>query len=217
MNEQEALTAERQEVVRIARRMTADGLVVGTSGNVSMRRDDRVAVTPSGVDYADLTAEDVPVVALDGSVLAGGLKPTSELAMHLAAYREHQVGAVVHTHSLHATALSLLRDEVPAVHYQLAEFGGAVPVCEYATFGSDALARSVSEGLRASAGCILRNHGTVTVGARPAQAYDRARQLEWMCQLWLTASGAGQPRLLDETDLARAAEQFTSYGQPAER
>lgn len=216
MNEQVELTAEREEVVRVARRMTADGLVVGTSGNVSVRRGDRLAVTPSGVDYADLSLEDVPVVALDGSVLAGGLKPTSELPMHLAAYAEHHVGAVVHTHSLHATALSLLRDEVPAVHYQLADFGGAVRVCEYATFGSDALARSVSEGLRGRAGCILRNHGTVTVGSGLGQAYNRARQLEWLCQLWLVASGIGQPRLLDDADLARAAEQFASYGQPAE-
>ena len=213
MNETLVLADERREVVRTAQRMIADGLVVGTSGNVSVRRGDFVAVTPSGVDYAEMSTVDIPVVDLDGFVVAGALKPTSELPMHLTAYADHQAGAVVHTHSLYASALSLLRDEVPAVHYQLAEFGGTVRVCEYATFGTDALARSMSEALRGRSACLLRHHGTVTLGDRLSRAYDRARQLEWLCQLWLTATSAGQPRLLDDADLARAAERFTTYGQ----
>ncbi|MGP4021303.1 class II aldolase/adducin family protein [Saccharopolyspora sp. 5N708] len=207
------LADQRAEVIAIARRMTADRLVVGTSGNVSVRWGDLVAVTPSGVDYDALRVADIPVVDLSGEMVAGELKPTSELPMHLMAYRRHDAGAVVHTHSLHATALSLLRNDVPAVHYQLAEFGGAVAVAEYATFGSDQLAESMSAALRGRTGCILRNHGTITIGDDLSQAYNRARQLEWLCELWLTASRAGDPSLLSDAELARCAELFAGYGQ----
>lgn len=210
------LRGEREEVIAVARRMTADRLVVGTSGNVSVRCGDLVAVTPSGVDYDALRVEDVPLVELSsGEVVEGALKPTSELPMHLTAYRDHGVGAVVHTHSLHATALSLLRDDVPAVHYQLADFGGTVRVAEYATFGTDRLAEAMSEALRGRNGCVLRNHGTVVVADDLAKAYGRAQQLEWLCELWLTASRVGAPRLLGEAELARCAEKFSSYGQNA--
>lgn len=212
-SEEVSLADERREVVAIARKMIADGLVVGTSGNVSVRRDDLVAVTPSGVDYDEMSIEDVPVVDLAGNVVVGRLSPTSELPMHLRAYAQHGAGAVVHTHSLHATALSLLRDDVPAVHYQLADFGGTVRVADYATFGSDRLAESMSEALTGRAGCILRNHGTVVLGESLREAYNRARQLEWLCELWLTASRSGQPQLLEQDELSRVAEKLASYGQ----
>jgi L-fuculose-phosphate aldolase len=206
------LAEQRREVIEIAQRMTADRLVVGTSGNVSVRCGDLVAVTPSGVDYDELEVADIPLVDLDGAVVEGERKPTSELPMHLTAYQRHDAEAVVHTHSLHATALSLLRNEVPAVHYQLAEFGGTVRVAEYATFGSDRLAEAMSEALTGRTGCILRNHGTITIGATLPQAYNRARQLEWLCELWLTASRVGAPSLLSDAELARCAEQFAGYG-----
>lgn len=205
--------AARAEVVEVARRMVSDGLVVGTSGNVSVRSGDVVAVTPTGVDYDVLTAEDVPVVDLSGQVLEGRLRPTSEMPMHLTAYRDHGAGAVVHTHSLHATAVSVLRDDVPAVHYQLADFGGSVRVAEYATYGSAELAANVTAALDGRAGCLLRNHGAVVLGEGLRQAYNRARQLEWLCQLWLTASRHGDPQLIDEDELARVAVKLAGYGQ----
>lgn len=123
------LENERAAVCEYARRLTADGLVVGTSGNVSARSGDLVAVTPTGVDYAALTPADIPVVDLDGKLADGALKPTSELPMHLAVYtratdpESAPVNAVVHTHSVHATAVSTLVTEVPPIHYMLAAIG----------------------------------------------------------------------------------------------
>jgi L-fuculose-phosphate aldolase len=204
---------QRREVITIARKMTADGLVVGTAGNVSLRCGDLVAVTPTGVEYDELTIEDIALVRLDGTSVAGRLKPTSELPMHLAAYARPDVSAVVHTHALHATALSLLRDDVPAVHYQLAEFGGNVRVAEYATYGSDQLARNMSAALGDLGGCILRSHGTITVGTSLTHAYNRTRHLEWLCELWLTAQAVGSPRVLEDDELARVADKLTTYGQ----
>ncbi len=204
---------QRAEVIAICRRMAADGLVVGTSGNVSVRCGDHVAVTPSGVDYEDLTVEDIPLVDSDGDVVDGRMKPTSELPMHLTAYARHEAEAVVHTHSLYATALSLVRDEVPAVHYQLAEFGGTVRVADYATYGSPELADSMSRALTGATGCILRNHGTITLGSTLRSAYNRARQLEWLCQVWLTARQVGEPQLLGSDEIARVAQRLNTYGQ----
>lgn len=199
--------------------MAADGLVVGTSGNVSARRGDLVAVTPTGVDYASLRAADIPVVSLDGTVVNGTLKPTSELPMHLAVYRKAadpegtSITAVVHTHALHATAVSTLVDEVPAVHYAGAMIGPSVRVAPYATYGTSELAESMLGALDGRRGCLLANHGTITYGSSLAIAYDRTRQLEWLCQVWLTAQAAGTPKLLPREEIERVMVKLRGYGQ----
>ncbi|GAA1941753.1 class II aldolase/adducin family protein [Amycolatopsis minnesotensis] len=213
------LGEERAAVCEYARRMTSDGLVVGTSGNVSARAGELVAMTPSGVDYADLAPEDIPVVSLDGSLVDGVLKPTSEMPMHLALYRDASdpdgapVSAVVHTHSVHATAVSTVVDEVPPVHYMLATIGPSARVARYATFGTDDLATSMLEAIEGRRGCLLANHGTVTYGADLGAAYSRAQQLEWLCQLWLLARSAGVPNLLPPAEIELVVDKLKSYGQ----
>ncbi len=213
------LAEERAAVCEFARRMTADGLVVGTSGNVSARRDDLVAVTPTGVDYAELRPEDIPVVALDGEIVEGALKPTSELPMHLTVYRKAAdpdgapVTAVVHTHSVHATAVSTLTAEVPPIHYMIAAIGPSARVAAYATYGTEELAEAMLEALKGRRGCLLANHGTVTFGDGLAAAYHRAQQLEWVCQVWLVARAAGTPTLLPSTEIEHVVEKLRGYGQ----
>ncbi|MEU4894363.1 class II aldolase/adducin family protein [Streptomyces sp. NPDC044780] len=204
------------QVVRTARRTTADGLVVGTSGNVSARVGDTVLVTPSGVPYDRLGPRDAVAVDLDGQQVLGTLAPTSELPMHLAVYRETDAQAVVHTHAVHATAVSTLVDELPAIHYMTAALGGPVRVAAYALYGTDELAAAMIEALRDRSGCLLRNHGTVVHGATLDQAYDRTAQLEWMCQVWLTAASVPgrTPSLIPPDEMRRAAEKLSGYGQP---
>ncbi|MES5822672.1 class II aldolase/adducin family protein [Streptomyces sp. RG80] len=204
-----------EELVATARRTVADGLVVGTSGNVSVRVDDTVLVTPSGVPYDRLTPDDVTGVDLDGRPVLGRLVPTSELPMHLAIYRATDAGAVVHTHAVHATAVSTLVPELPAIHYMSGALGGAVRVAPYATYGTEELAENMLHALDGRTGCLLRNHGTVTYGATLDQAYDRSAQLEWMCRLWLTASSVPglSPTLLSEEQVTEAGERLRGYGQ----
>ncbi|MFI5859428.1 class II aldolase/adducin family protein [Streptomyces parvulus] len=205
------------ELVAAARRTVADGLVVGTSGNVSVRVGDTVLVTPSGVPYDRLAPGDVTGVGLDGRQVLGTLVPTSELPLHLAVYRADDTArAVVHTHAVHATAVSLLVDELPPVHYMTAALGGPVRVAPYAAYGTGELARGMLGALGGRTGCLLRNHGTVTYGTSLDQAYDRTAQLEWMCRLWLTASSVPgrTPSLLTSGQLAEAAERLRGYGQP---
>ncbi|MET7295170.1 class II aldolase/adducin family protein [Streptomyces griseoloalbus] len=203
------------ELVEAARRTVTDGLVVGTSGNVSVRVGETVLVTPSGVPYDRLTPDDVTGVDLAGLQVLGTLVPTSELPMHLAVYRTTAARAVVHTHAVHATAVSTLVDEVPLIHYMAATLGGPVRVARYATYGTDELAENMLRALDGRTGCLLQNHGTVTHGTTLAEAYDRTAQLEWMCRVWLTASSvpALSPHLLTPDQLTEVGERLRGYGQ----
>ncbi|MCP8710904.1 class II aldolase/adducin family protein [Streptomyces cellulosae] len=203
------------ELVGTARRTVADGLVVGTSGNVSVRVGNTVLVTPTGVPYDRLTPDDVTGVDLTGRQVLGTLVPTSELPLHLAVYRATDARAVVHTHAVHATAVSTLVDELPAIHYMTAALGGPVRVARYATYGTPELAENTLHALEGRTGCLMRNHGTLTYGAGLAQAYDRTAQLEWMCRVWLTASSVPglTPALLSPEQLAEAGERLRGYGQ----
>ncbi|MFJ2772956.1 class II aldolase/adducin family protein [Streptomyces sp. NPDC087300] len=203
------------ELVDAARRTVTDGLVVGTSGNVSVRVGGTILVTPSGVPYDRLTPGDAVGVDVEGRQLFGDLKPTSELPMHLAIYRETDAGAVVHTHAVHATAVSMLVPELPAVHYMTGILGGPVRVAPYALYGTEELAENMLHALRGRTGCLLRNHGTVTYGDSLSQAYDRTAQLEWMSRLWLTASAlpGRTPTLLSPVQLREAEERLRGYGQ----
>jgi L-fuculose-phosphate aldolase len=204
-----------EALVATARRTVSEGLVVGTSGNVSVRVDETVLVTPTGVPYDRLTPEDVTGVGLDGRQVLGTLVPTSELPMHLAVFRTTDARAVVHTHAVHATAVSTLVPELPVIHYMTAALGGPVRVAPYATYGSEELAENMLRALADRTGCLLQNHGTITYGASLDQAYDRTAQLEWMCRLWLTASSVPgmSPSLLSAGQLAEVAEKLRGYGQ----
>ncbi|MFD7748678.1 class II aldolase/adducin family protein [Streptomyces sp. NPDC059698] len=211
----EAVDRVWRDVVDTARRSAADGLVVGTSGNVSARLGDLILVTPSGVPYDRLGPGDAVGVDPEGRRVLGELEPTSELPLHLAVYRSTGAAAVVHTHAVHATAVSTLVAEVPLVHYAAALLGGPVRTAAYARYGTPELAEAMLEALRDRTGCLLANHGTVTYGDTLDQAYDRTAQLEWLCRLWLTASSVpGRvPALLDEGQLAEVTKALRGYGQ----
>ncbi|GAA2989966.1 class II aldolase/adducin family protein [Streptomyces fulvorobeus] len=202
-------------VVATARRTAADGLVVGTSGNVSARVRDVVLVTPSGVAYDRLGPGDAVGVDLGGRQVLGELAPTSELPLHLAVYADTGATAVVHTHAVHATAVSTLVSEVPLVHYAAAMLGGPVRTAAYARYGTPELARNMLTALRDRTGCLLQNHGTVTYGDTLDQAYDRTAQLEWLCRVWITASSVPghRPTLLSAAQLREVQEALQGYGQ----
>ncbi len=209
------LSDARAAIVAVCRELSRTGLVVGTAGNVSVRDGGLVAVTPSGVRYAELTPELVGVHRLDGAPVEAPLAPSSELPLHRAVYAARpEAGAVVHTHSPAATALSALVDEVPAVHYYVAMFGGPVAVAPYATYGSPELARNAVHALRERTACLLGNHGAVTVGPDLAAAHERSVYLEWLCDVYLRAAAAGTPRLLPAAEVAAVAAKLAGYGQP---
>jgi L-fuculose-phosphate aldolase len=204
------LEAEREAVVAHGRRLVADGLAVGTAGNLSVRRDRLVAISPSGVGYDALTPAEVSVVDLDGAIVQGAT-PSSELPLHLAIYASTDHRAVVHTHAGYATALRLVLDELPAVHYLIADLGGPVPVIGFAPPGSDELARLLVPALASRSAVLLRNHGTVTVGGCLARAHARSVTLEWLCTLYHRARCVGEPAVLDGAVLDGLAAAMRAY------
>ena len=188
----------REQVAAASRRLAAEGLVIGTAGNVSARTGDHVAITPTGAELATLDAADVTVVALNGAVLEGTLAPTSELDLHLGVYRRYDAGAVVHTHAPLATALScVLEGELPCVHYAMLMLGGSVPVAPYATFGTPELARAVVEALEGKTAALMANHGAIAYAADVEKAVDASLLLEWACDVYWRAVQVGAPRSLD--------------------
>ncbi|MFJ8996244.1 class II aldolase/adducin family protein [Streptomyces sp. NPDC102279] len=209
------IAAAWDELVATARRTVADGLVVGTSGNVSVRVGDTVLVTPTGVPYDRLNPSDAVGVDLDGRRVLGSLRPTSELPMHLTVYRETDARAIVHTHAAHATAVSALVPELPLIHYMAGALGGPVRVADYATYGTPELAANVLRALDGRTACLLQNHGTLAHGASLDQAYDRTAQLEWMCRVWLLSSSVPglTPHLLSPARLQEAGDRLRGYGQ----
>ncbi|MBK3646280.1 class II aldolase/adducin family protein [Streptomyces sp. MBT33] len=193
-----ALQPERSAVADACRRLGAEGLLIGTAGNVSVRVEDRVAITATGAVLAELTPDQVTVVDLDGKIVAGTLRPTSELDLHLGVYRRYGTGAVVHTHAPMATALSLVLDELPCVHYQLLALGGTVRVAPYATFGTPELAASVLAALEGRSAALMANHGALTHAPTLDKAVEHALLLEWACGVYQRAAALGTPRVLDE-------------------
>lgn len=197
----------REELVHFGRRMLGDGLVVGSAGNLSVRLDDRVLITPTGVAYDQLVPSDICLVDLESGRSTGDLRPSSEFPMHRLVYRSTAAKAVVHTHSTAAVTVSIAADELPAVHYSILQLGGTtVRVAPYQTFGSDDLAASALAALRDRTGALLQNHGAITYGSQLAEAYLRAQFLEWMCDIYVRSQALGRPRILSDRELAAVAE-----------
>ena len=202
------LEVERALIVDYAGHLRPDGLVVGTAGNVSVRSGDLVAITPTSVDYDALDPGLVCVVGLDGGIVEGERTPSSELPMHLAVYHATDAAAIVHTHAPYATALATVVDELPAIHYMIAELGGPVRVAPYATFGTDELAASVMHALAGRSAVLLRSHGTLTVGDSLEQAYWRSVLLEWLAALYFRATLLGTPRLIPTGEIELVSERL---------
>lgn len=195
---------ERQKVAETALAMLETGLVVNTSGNASIRIDDHVVITPSGRPYQSLNADDVVVLDRKGDVVEGDLVPSSETPLHLALYESNsETKAIVHTHSVNATALSTVFDELPSIHYQIADLGGPVPVAPYRTFGTPELATVVCDAMRGRTAALMKNHGLVTIGETIEKALARAVTLEWLARVYLVADAAGTPSLIDAEELER--------------
>lgn len=211
----EAELAARRELVDTAVAMSRRGLSPGRSGNLSRRWGDSMLITPSGMAYGTLKPEDMVVVDADGSVSPGQRTPSSEWHFHLAIYAARpDMHAIVHTHSLNATALACAHRPIPAFHYMVAMAGGTdIPLVPYATFGTPELARHVATGLRFRKACLMANHGAVAVGETLAAALDLAAEVESLAEQYLKVLLLGAPHLLSEAQMTEVAERFRRHGQ----
>ncbi len=207
--------ATREAIIATCRRMSEAGLTQGTAGNVSVRVEAGLLVTPSGIPYDRLTPEILPIIPHDGEPTTGdAFKPTSEWRFHQSVLSARpDMVAVVHAHPPHATAIAIQRRAIPACHYMVAAFGGSdVPLVDYALFGSVDLARDTAEAMRDRTGCLLANHGAVTAGETLERALWRMEELETLARMFQLAEASGTPVILSENDMAEALEAFASYG-----
>jgi L-fuculose-phosphate aldolase len=210
------LAEQRQQIVDYGMKMIQSGLTTGSGGNLSVlcRETGLVAIGPSGIDYADVSSEDIVIVDLDGQRVEGCWKPSSELNFHLALYKARSdVAAVVHTHSVYATTMACLHWEIPAVHYLVAFSGQKVPLADYATFGSPELAENVVTGIADYHAVLLANHGLVAVGADLKHAFNVAEEIELIARIYYQAKSVGEPVLVSHEEMETVLKKFTTYGQ----
>jgi L-fuculose-phosphate aldolase len=207
--------AARRELLETAKKMSAVGLSKGTSGNVSVRLTRGFLITPSGLPYDAMTADDLVVVDERGVTRSDLRAPSSEWRLHRDLYAARpEVSGIVHAHPTFATVLASLRRPIPAVHYQIAVTGEAEVRCApYATFGTEELSRVTLKTLGASRACLMANHGMVAAGGDLAQAFKVASEVEWVAEQYWRALQVGEPVILPAEEMERVIEKFARYGQ----
>jgi len=194
------------------------GLVTMTSGNVSGRDPDSglIVIKPSGVDFDELTPDVMSVVDLDGNVIRGRFKPSVDTPTHLYVYRHmSQVGSVVHTHSNYATAFAALGKPIPCYLTAIAdEFGGPIPISDYARVGEEEIGREIVAKIGSSPAILMRNHGIFTVGRTVPDAFKAAVMLEDIAKTCHLALQIGRPLEIPPEEVARAHKRYVDkYGQ----
>lgn len=210
------LEKEREQVIEYSLKLLSEGLTNGTAGNVSIfnREKGLVAISPTGVNYSELTSEMISVVDLNGKLIEG-LKPSSELEMHMILYRNREdVNAVIHTHPVYTTVLACLREDLPAIDYMIAVTGATKVRCaEYASYGTKELAENAYKAMGSSLAVILANHGLTTAGKDIANAFNITVQVEYISNLYIKARNIGEPIILPDNEMNSMLERFKTYGQ----
>ena len=202
-SDSDGLQAARAQLVSYSARLLDDGLAVGSAGNMSVRAGDTVAITPSGISYAEMRPEDICLVALDGTELAGTARkrrPPRPRCTWPSTRRPRPAPWCTRTRP-RSSRCPRPATELPAIHYAITGLGGPVRVAPYVRFGSAGLAEAAVEALDGRSAVILRNHGAVTYGRDLAQAYDRALLLEWLARTYRLALSYGEPAILSAAEL----------------
>lgn len=211
--------AIRTDIVETARRLQRQGLLSMTAGNLSVRVDGTLmAITPTGMPYEQIEPLDVVITDLDGNVVDGDRRPSSELPFHTAVLRTRpDIGAVVHTHSPYATTIAILGRTIPAVHYVIASLDLIeVPLVPYSTYGSDELAAGICAALgQGGKAALLANHGALALGDDLAGAARAAELLEFLATVYHHALAVGEPVVLPPEEIAVVSGRYRDYGQPA--
>jgi ribulose-5-phosphate 4-epimerase/fuculose-1-phosphate aldolase len=201
------------DVLTIANRIYSNRLAVASLGNVSCRENEEsIAITPSGLDYEDLTVEDMVTITYQGEVLEGIHPPSSETPMHTLIYRERpDVNGVVHTHSLYASAFSVVNKEIPVNMVEVAaHVGGSVLVAPYRLPGTEDLGQQALSVLQERRACILQNHGVLAIGDTLEKAYKAAVIVEIAAQIHILGSLIGTPSEIPMEDIQKLKSMYFS-------
>jgi L-fuculose-phosphate aldolase len=204
----------REEIVATARAMNALDINRGMAGNVSARVEGGFLITPSGVAYDEIDADNIVAVTSEGDA-RGRLAPSSEWRFHRDIYAQRSdAGAIVHTHGPFATTLACLDRGIPAFHYMVAIAGGKDIRCApYATFGTEELSERAVAALLDRRACLLAHHGAIAIGARLTDALRVAREVETLAEMYWRALQVAEPVRLPDEEMDRVLVRFATYGQ----
>ncbi|HUB65741.1 MAG TPA: class II aldolase/adducin family protein [Methylocella sp.] len=203
----------RQAIIDACLNMTRTGINQGTAGNISVRWKSGLLITPSGIPYNEMTVDDIVFMDMDGSY-QHRLAASSEWRFHRDILQARlDVNAVVHAHSIFATAFAICGMEIPAVHYMIAAAGGPVIRCApYQTYGTEELSKAVLNALKGRSCALIANHGMIATGPDLREAMWLAVELETLCKQYATALQIGTPRVLEDEEVEKTIEKFKEYG-----
>ena len=205
---------EKEQVVRYGKKLIDRRLTTGSGGNISVcnREKNLVAISPSGLDYYETTPEDIVILDMDGNLVEGKHRPSSEAGMHLAFYKNRaDVSGIVHTHSKFATAIACMGWELPAVHYLIGMAGHRVKCTGYATYGSDELAKKALETIGDSNAVLLANHGLIALGEDVDRAFSTAEHLEFVSEVYYLTKTLGTPNILSDENMNEVMKKFGTF------
>ena len=209
----------RKELVEYGKRLVDSELTSGTGGNLSYFDSETgyMAITPSGLDFYKTKEEDIVILALDGTVIEGNRTPSSEWVMHKRIYETRtDINAIIHGHTIYASVLACLREELPATHYMIAVAGETVRVADYASFGSKELAENAAKGMEDRNAVLLANHGIIGGSNNLRNAFNVIEEVEYCAKIYVIAKSIGNPIILPEKEMKFMSEKFKRYGQPKE-
>lgn len=212
---------ERELIVAYGKKASTEGLCKGTAGNISIY-DATLAlmvIKPSGLGYFETQPQDIVVMKLDGEIIEGERKPSSEWAMHAAFYQARPLAkSVVHTHQPYCTTFACMQMPIEAVHYVIAGAQATtIPCANYATFGTPELAEEAIRALGSGNAVLLANHGLITCGESIQKAFSLANNLEFCAEMQWRCMAIGKPVILGEEEMAEVMKRFKTYGQPAKK
>ncbi|WEV50310.1 L-fuculose-phosphate aldolase [Lactobacillus sp. ESL0731] len=208
---------ERNKIVEFGKKLVDEHLTTGTGGNLSIFVPESkvMLISPSGIDYYETKPEDVVVMDLDGNILEGDRKPSSEFEMHSIFYKNNpEIKSVIHSHADFATAMACLNKDVPPIHYVVADLCKTLKCTNYKIYGSHDIAVEAYKTMGEDHGILLANHGLLAIGGSIESAMGNARNIEFLCKLYIYASAVGTPVPLNEEQMNEVAKKFTTYGQP---
>ncbi|MCC3145688.1 L-fuculose-phosphate aldolase [Halanaerobium sp. Z-7514] len=210
------LELERMKIIEFGKKLVDTGLTKGTGGNLSIYNPEKdlMAISPSGIPYYDIRLEDIVIMNLDGEIVEGQRKPSSEYEMHKIFYEKRDdIFSVVHCHSIYSTTISILREDLPASHYMIALAGKNVRCADYATYGSKELAENAFAAMKDRYAVILANHGLLTGADCIENAFNTAEELEYVAETYYRARSIGEPVILPDKEMEKMKKKFKSYGQ----
>ena len=191
------------------------GLNHGATGNCSIRKEEGFLISPSGISNDSLKSEHIVLMKMDGTLVnPKKLQPSSEWRFHRDIFTSRKdVNAVVHTHSVYASALSVLGAAIPQFHYMIAVSGGKeIPCARYAMFGTQELSDNILKSLGKQKACLISNHGVITVGTDLKEAVDIAEEVEHLSKMYVIANMPRKSDLLSDKEMDDVLKRFQSYG-----